>query len=155
VITSSASPISKARPAGAGLASLVILGLVLAFPAASGSAEGTVQADELGQLRARLERLSGREGAVYAEGAIEHARDALARVERATDDPQAQARARETARAAMALGERQLHLREVQAELIATQRRLTSIRERADAQRRVLEALMKERALLARGGGQP
>jgi hypothetical protein len=36
--------------------------------------------------------------------------------------------------------------------LFATQRRLTAIRERAQAQRRVLEALMRERASLARQG---
>jgi hypothetical protein len=43
----------------------------------------------------------------------------------------------------------------MQAELIATQRRLTAVRERATAQRRVLEALMKERAALARAEGSP
>jgi hypothetical protein len=53
------------------------------------------------------------------------------------------------------LAERQLHRREIQSELIATQRRVTAIRERAAAQRRVLEALMKERASLARAGEKP
>ncbi len=55
----------------------------------------------------------------------------------------------------MVLAERQLERRRIQAELIATQRRLTSIRERANAQRRVLEALMKERAALARSEEAP
>jgi hypothetical protein len=78
----------------------------------------------------------------------------LARAETATEDEE-EARIRGIARAAMELAERQLHRREIQAELIATQRRLTATRERAAAQRRVLEALMKERASLSRAGEQP
>jgi hypothetical protein len=55
----------------------------------------------------------------------------------------------------MVLAERQLERRKAQAGLFATQRRLTATRERANAQRRVLEALMRDRASLARGGEQP
>ena len=54
----------------------------------------------------------------------------------------------------MVLAERQLERRKAQAELFATQRRLTATRERANAQRRALEALMMDRASLARGGAQ-
>jgi len=64
-------------------------------------------------------------------------------------------RAQHIARAAMVLAERQLERRKAQAGLFATQRRLTATRERANAQRRVLEALMRDRASLARGGEQP
>jgi hypothetical protein len=127
-----------------------MLGAALAFGAAKSSAEGTIPADDLAQLRARFERLAAREGAAYVEGAIEEARRAIERMEGAVQDSEEQARAREIANAAMTL-----HLREVQAELIATQRRLTAVRERAGAQRRVLEALMRERASLARSGGLP
>jgi len=89
------------------------------------------------------------------EGAIEQARQALEVAEGTGGDPAAKERAAETAEAAMVLAERQLHRREIQGELIATQRRVTAIRERAAAQRRVLEALMKERASLARAGEKP
>ena len=132
----------------------MILGAGVFAGAATGLAEGASRADETALLRARFERLSQRDEARYAEGAIGQAGRALARAESADDEAE-KARARETARAALGLAERQLHRHEVQAELIATQRRLTAIRERAGAQRRVLEALLKERASLARGGEQP
>ena len=121
---------------------------------ARSAGQGVVPEDQAPALRARLNRLSDRSDAAHAEAAIEQARRALQRADDATDQG-AKARALETARAAMVLGERRLHLREVRAELIATQRRLTGIRERAASQRRVLEALMKERASLARAGEQP
>jgi hypothetical protein len=106
--------------------------------------------DDAARLQARLRRLEDREDAQYAQGAIGQARDALSRASRATDDAGASSRAREIARAAVVLAERQLDRRKVQTELIETQRRLTANKERAKAQRRVLEALMKERATLAR-----
>lgn len=154
MITSSASPISKPKAARAALACLVLLVAAFTFGAAHGSAEDASREDGVAQLRARFERLVRSEGAVHAEGAIEQARRALERAEGARDDPGERMRARETAHAAIVLGERQVHLRELQAELIATQQRLTAVRERAAAQRRVLEALLKERASLARGGGE-
>jgi hypothetical protein len=154
VITSSAFRISEPRAARATLACLIVLGAVLWLSAATGSAEGVAPAEETAQLLARFERLSARDDAAYAQGAIDQARRALARAETATEDEE-EARIRGIARAAMELAERQLHRREIQAELIATQRRLTATRERAAAQRRVLEALMKERASLSRAGEQP
>ena len=71
------------------------------------------------------------------------------------EDANAVLRAQQIARAAMVLAERQLERRKAQAGLFATQRRLTATRERANAQRRALEALMRDRASLARGGEQP
>lgn len=55
----------------------------------------------------------------------------------------------------MALAERQLERREAEAEVLAAQRRLAAIRERALAQRRVLDALLKERAALVRAAEEP
>ena len=52
----------------------------------------------------------------------------------------------------MVLAERQLERRNAQGQLFATQRRLTATRDRAHAQRRALEALMRDRASLARTG---
>ena len=155
MITSSASPTSEPIAVRAVLACVILLTAAFAFGAARTSAEGAVPAEDIVQLRARFERLSTGEGAANAEGAIEQARRALDLAKGSADDPEKRERARETAHAAIVLGERQLHLRAVQAELIATQRRLTTVRERAGAQRRVLEALMRERASLARGGGEP
>lgn len=102
-----------------------------------------------------MERLTARQDAAYVDGAIEQARQALKVAEGSGADAGAKERAGETAQAAIVLAERQLHRREIQSELIATQRRVTAIRERAAAQRRVLEALMKERASLARPGERP
>jgi hypothetical protein len=132
---------------------LIVLGAAFALIAAPSSAEEP--APEAAQLRARLERLTARDDARYAEGAIEQARSALEVAEAAGTDPEKAARIRQTAQAAVVLAERRLHRREIQAELIATQRRVTATRERAAAQRRVLEALMRERASLAQGGEQP
>ena len=115
-------------------------------------ADNQPAADDAARLQARLRRLEGEEGAQYAQGTIEQARNALLRASEATDDPDAASRARGIARAAIVLAERQLDRRKVQADLIETQRRLTANKERAKAQRRVLEALMKERAALARAG---
>ena len=151
--TSSASRISKPRTARSALACLIVLGAAFALIAAPSSAEEP--APEAAQLRARLERLTARDDARYAEGAIEQARSALEVAEAAGTDPEKAARIRQTAQAAVVLAERRLHRREIQAELIATQRRVTATRERAAAQRRVLEALMRERASLAQGGEQP
>jgi septal ring factor EnvC (AmiA/AmiB activator) len=53
------------------------------------------------------------------------------------------------------LASRQLDLHQSEAELVAARERLDAIRARATAQRRVLEALLEERASLARGMEQP
>jgi len=134
---------------------VILLVASVALVAPRGSADGAPPAPQVAQLRARFERLNARQGAAYVEGAIEQARQALEVAEGTGGDPAAKERAAETAEAAMVLAERQLHRREIQGELIATQRRVTAIRERAAAQRRVLEALMKERASLARAGEKP
>jgi hypothetical protein len=128
---------------------------LVALVAARGSAEGSPPPEQVAQLRARFDRLTARQDATAVEGAIEQARQALEVAEHTGGDPGAKERAGETAHAAIVLAERQLHRREIQSELIATQRRVTAIRERAAAQRRVLEALMKERASLARAGEKP
>lgn len=152
--TSSASPISKPKAAPAVFAGLALLAAAFTFGAAHGSAEGAGREDQVAQLRSRFQRLAARESAPNVEGPIDQARRALELADGAADDPEKQARALETAHAAIVLGERRLQLREVQAELIATQQRLTVVRERAAAQRRVLEALLRERASLAGGGAE-
>jgi hypothetical protein len=68
------------------------------------------------------------------------------------EDAKAVSRAQQIARAAMVLAERQLERRNAQEQLFATQRRLTATHDRARAQRRALEALMRDRASLARTG---
>ena len=110
---------------------------------------------QVSQLERRLSRLLSRDDAKYATGAIERARHFMQRASDPNEDPSAAARARQIATAAMTLAERQLERRSSQAELFATQRRLATTRERANAQRRVLEALMRERASLARAGEAP
>ena len=133
---------------------MIALGATFLLLAPTGSADGAAPEDETAQLRSRFERISARDDAAHAQGAIDQARRAFERAETGTDDAE-KGRVLEIARAAMELAERQLHRREIQAELIATQRRLTAMRDRAGAQRRVLEALMKERASLSRAGEQP
>jgi hypothetical protein len=53
------------------------------------------------------------------------------------------------------LADRQLARRQSQAALLRTKRRLNAVRERAQAQRRVLETLMRQRAELARSTESP
>jgi hypothetical protein len=122
------------------------------FAAAPLTAEQPPRVTQTAELRARLERLVARDDAKYAEGPIEQARLALDRASEPGQDPGVSARSQEIAHAALVLAERQLDRRRTQLSLFATQRRLTAIRERAQAQRRVLEALMRERASLARQG---
>lgn len=104
---------------------------------------------EEAQLETRLARLQAHEDAQHVEGAIAQARQALDTA-RTAEDAGARTRASRIAGAAIMWGERELDRLGVQRELLETQRRLTTMRERASAQRRVLEALMKERAALAR-----
>ena len=110
---------------------------------------------ELPVLEARLERLSARDDSKYAMGAIEQARRSLARASTPDQDPAVAARSTEIARAALVLAERQLERRKTQEALFETQRRLTATKERAESQRRVLEALLRERASLARKADRP
>lgn len=130
---------------------MVMFALAL-FAAARSAAEEPVRAAETAQLQARLERLASRDDAKYAEGPIEQARLALDRASEPKQDPAVSARSQKIARAALVLAERQLDRRRTQLLLLETQRRLKAVRERAQAQRRVLEALMRERASLARRG---
>jgi hypothetical protein len=106
-------------------------------------------------LEARLERVSTRDDAKYALGAIGQARRALSRAGQPDQDPATAVRSIELARAALVLSERQLERRRTQEALFETQRRLTATKERAEAQRRVLEALLRERAILAREADRP
>ena len=107
------------------------------------------------QLQRRLGDLEGREDAKYAKGALQQARRALEAVSGPIEDPSAAARAQEIADAAMVLADRQLARRRSQAAFFQTQRRLSTVRDRANAQRRVLEALMRDRASLARSTESP
>jgi len=133
----------------------MLLGLVGALPAASGLADSVGDESQIAALARRLNQLQARDDAKYAKGALEQARLALLRASTSPEDVNAASRARRIADAALVLAGRQLARRKAQAELFATQRRLTAIRERANAQRRVLEALMRDRASLARSGEHP
>lgn len=107
------------------------------------------------QLQRRLGELEARVDAKYAKGALQQAKRALEIAAGPIEDPLAVERAQEIADAAMVLGGRQLARRHSQAALFQTQRRLTIVRDRAKAQRRVLETLMRERAELARSTELP
>ncbi len=133
----------------------MLLGLVGALPAASGLADSVSDESQIAALVRRLNQLQARDDAKYVKGALEQARLALLRASTSPEDANAASRARRIADAALVLAGRQLARRKSQAELFATQRRLTAIRERANAQRRVLEALMRDRASLARSGEHP
>lgn len=119
-----------------------------------GRAETTDQA-EIAGLQTRLSQLEAREDARYVLGAIEQARQALRTATDPAEDPAAASRARSIARAALALAGRQLERHQSQLELLAAKRRLDDARDRAQAQRRVLEALLQERASLARAAEEP
>ena len=151
--TSSASRINERKGSRGFVACLLILGLLAAF-GSRGIADSAGPETQAEQLQARLDRLVDRDDAKHASYAIEQARGAM---EAASDaqEPSAARRAHQIARAAMVLAERQLERRKVREELLATQQRLTATRERAIAQRRVLDALMRERASLALEVKQP
>ena len=155
MITSSVSRTSRRLRAWLAITCLLALCLAILLGEARGFADGPEGVSEAALLQARFDRLVARTDAQYAEGAIEQASRALETASKETDDPERASRARRIAKAAVVLAERQLDRRRVQTELIETQKRLTANRERAQAQRRVLEALMKERASLARAGEQP
>jgi hypothetical protein len=132
-----------------------VLGAFLFVFTSTGGAESPLPTSEIPVLEARLERLSAREDAKYAAGALDQARRALARAAEPDREPASASRSVEVARAALVLAERQLERRRTQEALFETQRRLTATKERAAAQRRVLEALLRERASLAREADQP
>lgn len=118
-------------------------------------ADSHIAPSELPVLHARLQRIASSEDAKYAMGATEQARMALARASQPDQDPAVVARSVEIARAALVLSERRIERRQTQQALFETQRRLTATKERAAAQRRVLEALLRERAALAREAERP
>ena len=154
-ITSFASRINESSAARFVCAGFILLGLVCALPVRSGLADSVGPESQTAHLERRLEQLDARDDAKYAKGALEQARRALLRASTSPEDGNAASRARRIADAALVLAGRQLARRKAQAELFATQRRLTAIRERANAQRRALEALMRDRASLARSGERP
>ncbi len=129
--------------------------IVIAASSSLASGDTNTTLSELPVLQARLERVSTRDDAKYAMGAIDQARRALTRASQPDQDSAAAARSIEVARAALVLSERQLARRRTQEALFETQRRLTATKERAEAQRRVLEALLRERAALAREADRP
>jgi hypothetical protein len=151
-ITSFASRINESSRARSTCAGFILLGLVGALPASIAFADAVQPESPSAELEHRLGQLEARDDAKYAKGALEQARRAMLRASSSPEDPNAAARARRIAAAALVLADRQLARRKAQAEFFATQRRLSSIRERANAQRRVLEALMRDRASLARSG---
>lgn len=136
-------------------AGFLLLALIVGLPVPSGLAEGAHPQARASELEHRLAELEKRDDAKYADGALEQARRALRRASGSPEGSSAAARARGIADAALVLADRQLARRRAQAELLVTQRRLNAVRERAKAQRRVLEVLMNDRASLARGGELP
>ncbi|MBT8451756.1 MAG: hypothetical protein KJO40_07320 [Deltaproteobacteria bacterium] len=136
-------------------AGFLLLALIVGPPVPSGLAEGVGPQARASELEHRLAELETRDDAKYAKGALEQARRALRRASSSPEGSGAAARARRIADAALVLADRQLARRRAQAELLITQRRLNAVRERAKAQRRVLEVLMSDRASLARGGELP
>ena len=157
-ITRFVSRINELGAARATGACLLLIGLACSFPGASGASGASGVTDEAAlraqtsQLQHRLGQLEARDDAKYAEGALEQARRALETAAHHIEDAKAVSRAQQIARAAMVLAERQLERRNAQEQLFATQRRLTATHDRARAQRRALEALMRDRASLARTG---
>ena len=151
-ITSFVSRINEHGWARATCACFILIALVGFFPGASGTADEAALRTQTARLQLRLGQLEAREDAKYAKAALEQARRALHEMSGPLDDADAIARMQQIARAAMVLAERQLERRSVQSQLFATQRRLTATRERANSQRRALEALMRDRASLAREG---
>ena len=152
-ITSFVSRINEDSWARAACACLIAAGLGCFFVVASGRADDVALPAHTAQLQHRLAQIEAGEDSKYAEGALGQAHRALQVASSPTEAPKAVWRAQQIARAALALAERQIERHRVQAELFTTQRRLAAMRERASAQRRVLQALMKERAELARSGG--
>ncbi len=131
----------------------MVIAALAALPTLAFVADSSGQPDDrtdAATLRAALERLESLEDAVYAEGALTRARNALLAADRSAQDSLVAERSLRVARAAIVLAERKIDLRRTQVVIIETQRRLTATRARAEAQRRALEALMKERASLAR-----
>lgn len=118
------------------------------------SADPTRGDDAGARIGGRLDRIEAREDAHHVAPATERARRALDAAARADDQAEA-SRSLEIAHAATVLAERQLARRALRVELIETQERITATRQRAEAQRRVLEALLEERAALARAGEDP
>lgn len=153
--TSSISPTSERSWASVLAAALcaLIVGFLLVVP--YGLADDAKAALETESLQARLSQLQAGQEASVASGALEQAASALRTASEPSTDPGAAARATHIARAALVLASRQLDLHQSEAELVAARKRLDAIRARATAQRRVLEALLEERASLARGMEQP
>lgn len=137
------------------LKALILVGVACAFSASSGLADEATSSAEAVQLQTRLARLEARDDAIHAKGALEQARRALQSASDAAGDDERVSRAEGIARAAMVLAERQLERRRSQDDLATTQARLAAIREQADAQRRALETLMRDRASIARQEVQP
>ncbi len=106
---------------------------------------------EAARLQQRLEGVQARADAKYAKGALEQARQALAMSEQRQGE--AALSAQHIAEAALVLAERQLARREAQEAFFAAYRRVQDLEGRAKAQRRALEALLKERARIARARG--
>ena len=95
--------------------------------------------------------MQARADAKYAKGALEQARQA---VDTAGQRQGESARdAERIAEAALVLAERQLARREAQEAFFFAYRRVQEMEARAKAQRRALEALLQERARLARARG--
>lgn len=84
-----------------------------------------------------------------ASGAVQQATTAIARAREPGAKLDTVQRAQSIAEASLVLAERQMARQQAAAALLAAEERVANTRERANAQRRVLEALMRERATLA------
>lgn len=101
------------------------------------------------QLERWLSEVSRSDDGKVASGAIRQARSAIDAASKEGAGAAEIGRAQSIAEAALVLAERRVALRGAVNALAAAEERVANIKERADAQRRVLEALMRERATLA------
>ncbi len=101
------------------------------------------------ELERRLAAIEAQQDAAVARGALDQAKRALAQADAAGVSAASVTRSQAIADAALTLGDRQIARRSAQLALIDAERRLKLVKQRAIAQRRALETLMRERAELA------
>lgn len=142
--TSCASRFSETLQRRAVAGVVAALALVFAFAVCPALGAAEPGDSTLERLQARLTHLQAKPGAHHVAGALEQARTALESA-RETEGVTAAAAA-SVAEAALALADRQLERRLSRMRLAEAERRLAQIEQRARAQRRALEALLRERA---------
>ncbi|MEM7139279.1 MAG: hypothetical protein AAF500_22095 [Myxococcota bacterium] len=123
---------------------------VVGFAVATGAdAEAESFAARSARLQHWLGEIRASDEADVVAGATGQAARALDVAVDTSVDQSGRVRAQAIAEAALVLADRQVARQEAAKALIATERRVAATKDRAAAQRRVLEALMRERATLA------